>query len=395
MRTFDIVICGAGVVGLTLARELAGRGRRRVLVVEKEQGLGRHASGRNSGVLHAGVYYARDSLRARTCLEGNRRMKDYCRLRGLPLLETGKVIVARSPAELPGLTALFERARDNGAAVRMIDEAELAAIEPNARTAGQALYSPETAVVEPRRVLDSLAGELRDQGLELAFGVKVLGLRGRDVLVTDAGEIGFGLFINAAGAHADTVARHFGLGGRYRSIPFKGIYRKLRPERAATIRGSVYPVPDPRNPFLGVHFTRGASGGVYIGPTAIPALGRENYGLLSGIDAEAPAILWRDASLFVRNPKFRAVALTEPRKYWFPYFFRDAQKLVKELLPSDLEATDKAGIRPQLVDWETGELVMDFVIERADNSLHILNAISPAFTASLAFSEMVAADHLA
>jgi len=183
-------------------------------------------------------------------------------------------------------------------------------------------------------------------------------------------------------------------GRNYRLIPFKGIYKKVRPDRAHLFRGSIYPVPNIKNPFLGVHFTRSAHGDVYVGPTAIPALGRENYGIFSGMDAEAPGILLRDALLFFRNKKFREVALEEPRKYSSTYFFNDARKLVKELSPSDIESCPKAGIRPQLVDVEKNELVMDFVIEGTDESVHVLNSISPAFTSSLFFSEMLCKEHL-
>jgi len=170
------------------------------------------------------------------------------------------------------------------------------------------------------------------------------------------------------------------------------VYRKLTGPRADLVRGSIYPLPDPRNPFLGVHFTRGVHGGVYLGPTAIPALGRENYGILAGIDAEAPSILWRDAVLFAKNPKFRSVALDEPRKYFARRFFEDARRLVRELEPADVVPSPKAGIRPQLIDLRSHELVMDFILERDQESLHVLNSISPAFTSSLAFATMLAGE---
>lgn len=400
MRTAGIVICGAGVVGLSIARELAAAGHDDILILDKEPETGRHASGRNSGVLHAGIYYAPGTLRAVSCLEGNRRMHRYCQEHGLPLLNTGKVIVARDEGELPTLRELFERATQNGARVELIDEKQLAEIEPNARTTGQALYSHYTSVVDPRAILACMQRELADSGrVRFAFGARFLGLgraEGRRLLVrTTAGEISCAFFLGAGGAYGDVIAHAFGLGRDYRLIPFKGIYRKLRPERAHLIRGSVYPTPNIRNPFLGVHFTRGVHGDVYLGPTAIPALGRENYGLFSGIDAEAPSILLRDALLFLRNRKFREVALEEPRKYSSTYFFNDARKLVKELSPSDLMASPKAGIRPQLVDIKKNELVMDFVVEGTDASVHILNSISPAFTSSLSFAELAHTRYIA
>lgn len=396
MKHADVVIAGAGIVGLSLARELTGRGAR-VLMLDKEDAPGRHASGRNSGVLHAGIYYAPGSARAATCLEGNRLMRAYCLERGLPILESGKVIVARSPAELPILQALFERALSAGAQVRLIDTDELRAIEPRARSAGKAIHSPLTAVVEPKAILASLRQELEDAGrAQFLFGVQAhgpapqSGKAGTRILSTSAGPVGYSVLVNAAGAHADRLAHAFGCGRRYVLVPFKGIYRKLRPEAAHLVRGSIYPVPDPATPFLGIHFTRSVSGDVYIGPTAIPAFGRENYGVLSGLDAEAPEILWRDAVLFATNPTFRSVALSEPRKYLFRHFFADAAKLLDGITPEDVLQSPKAGIRPQLVDLEKNSLVMDFLSEAGERELHVLNAISPAFTSSMALAPVLA-----
>lgn len=391
----DHVIVGAGIIGLTLARELLRRGSSRVVVLDKEDQPGKHASGRNSGVLHAGIYYAPGSARAATCLAGNRLMRAYCLEHGLPLVQCGKVIVAKSEGELPVLQALYERARATGAEVRLVDEAELRAIEPRAITVGQALHSPATAVVDPKAILGSLLAEVRaDKRAEVLFGVRVLGPganpTGGRALNTSIGPVGYGRLINTAGAHADKLAHAFGLGGRYVLVPFKGIYRTLRPQAAATVHGAIYPVPDPATPFLGIHFTPSVSGTVYIGPTAIPALGRENYGILAGLDSEAPEILWRDAALFATNPIFRKVALSEPRKYLFKHFFADAARLLRGLAPEDVLPSTKAGIRPQLVDTSTNGLVMDFLTESGQAELHVLNAISPAFTSSMAFAAILA-----
>ncbi|EPR39356.1 FAD dependent oxidoreductase [Desulfovibrio sp. X2] len=395
MESARIVVCGGGVVGLTLARELLARGEDSVAVLEKEPDVGLHASGRNSGVLHAGIYYAEGSEKARTCLAGNRLMKAYCREQGLPLLENGKVMVTASEAQLPVLHELHRRALAAGADVALVDAHELAEIEPHARTCGQALHSRETAVISPKAVMHSLRAELEAApGARLLRGCRVLGRGpahdGRRSVETTLGRIGYEVLVNASGAHADKVAAMFGAGLGYRLLPFKGLYRRLVPERTHLVRGSVYPVPDIRNPFLGVHFTRSVTGEVHIGPTAIPAFGRENYGILKGLDAEAVSILLRDARLFVHNPKFRSVALSEPRKYLFAAFFRDAARLLRDLRPEDIAPSAKVGIRPQLVDVTSNELVMDFVLERSGHELHVLNAISPAFTSSLAFASRLA-----
>ena len=331
----DVLIVGAGIVGLTIARELVSRGYEEIVIIEKEPELGLHASGRNSGVLHAGIYYAPDSLKAKSCLRGNFLMREYCRERGLPLMEKGKVIVARDESELPTLEELFRRATANGAKVEMIDEKQLAEIEPNARTAGRALYSYYTAQVDPKAVLKSLHRELEDtKKVKIVTGCRFKGLKRSATAVTSQGEITFSRFVNSAGAHCDKVARAFGLARDLRFIPFKGIYRKLKESAPYTVNSNIYPVPDIRNPFLGVHFTRGVHGGVYLGPTAIPAFGRENYSILKGIDAEAPSIVWSDILLFCLNPKFRNVAMTEPRKYSFSFFFlnRSRRLIVLSLL---------------------------------------------------------------
>lgn len=390
----DILIIGAGIVGITLARELIKKGFDDIVILEKEADLGKHASGRNSGVLHAGIYYAPDSLKAKSCLNGNMLMREYCKEKGLKILEAGKVIVARSEDELPTLMELYHRATANGAKVEIIDEKQLAEIEPNAKTAGKALFSHYTAMVDPKMILSSLSRELEESGkVKIVSSCAFKNVKGSKTAITEKGRIEFHRFVNAAGAYCDTVAHMFGIGTNFRIIPFKGIYWKLKKEVPYTVNGNIYPVPDIRNPFLGVHFTRNVHGDVYLGPTAIPAFGRENYGILSGIDGEAVSILVTDAVLFFLNPKFREVALVEPRKYIRSYFFRDAAKLVRHLKLEDIEPSAKAGIRPQLVDWSTKELMMDFMVVPDGDAVHILNPISPAFTSSMDLAKTVANAH--
>jgi L-2-hydroxyglutarate oxidase LhgO len=390
----EILIAGAGIIGLTIARELVKAGYGDIVVIEKEPELGRHASGRNSGVLHAGIYYSPDSLKAKSCLNGNFLMRAYCKEKGLPLLENGKVIVTRTAGELPALDELHRRATANGAKVEMIDERQLAEMEPNARTVERALFSHYTAVVDPKAVLKSLKSDLEESGrVRFHLGCRLTGLKGSGTALTDKGEIGFSRFINAAGAHCDTVARLFGVGANFRLIPFKGVYRLLSKAAPFTVNSSIYPVPDIRNPFLGVHFTRSVHGDVYLGPTAIPAFGRENYGILAGIDAEGFAIAMEDLVLFLANPQFRGVALHEPLKYIPSCFYRDAARLVKELSPADMLPSSKVGIRPQLVDWTTKQMVMDFMVVADGASLHVLNPISPAFTSSMDLAQGIVAEH--
>jgi L-2-hydroxyglutarate oxidase len=394
MKKAVIVICGVGIIGLTIARELVKRGYNDILIIDKEDGPGKHASGRNSGVLHAGIYYTPDTMRAKSCLAGNFMMREYCKEKGLPLIEAGKVIVAKNEEELPILKKLYHRAIENGAKVELVDEKELAEIEPNAKTSCQAIYSHYTAVVDPKRVILSLYKDLLStSSVRAEFGTRFLGSQNGNVIVTNKGKIGFGIFINAAGAYSDKIAHAFEFGRGYKLIPFKGIYKRLIKKKSDLVRGNIYPLPNIRNPFLGVHFTKSVHGEVYLGPTAIPAFGRENYGILKGLERESIEIVCRDVRLFLKNENFRDVALEETRKYSFKYFFEDAKKLVRELHPSDIENSSKVGIRPQLVDLKKNELVMDFLIQKDKRSIHILNSISPAFTSSMYFAEMVVEEY--
>ena len=390
MKRADFLICGGGIVGLTIARELVKEGYENIVIIEKENALGKHASGRNSGVLHSGIYYTPDSLKAKLCLNGNLLMRQYCKERNLPLLETGKVIVTKNEDEIISLKELYSRAIKNGAKVELIDEKQLSEIEPYANTYGMALYSHYTAMVDPMSVLKSLHDDLiASKRVDFFFNTEFKGIKGNNTVLTSNGAVDFGIFINSAGAYSDKVAHAFGIGLNYKLIPFKGIYKRLRNEKSFMIKGNIYPVPDIRNPFLGVHFTRSVNGDVYLGPTAIPSFGRENYGILSGMDAEAIGFIFGEGILFLLNPKFREVALSEPKKYFNKYFFEDAKKIVKNLRTDDVIPSDKVGIRPQLVDWKKKELVSDFVIIRDGDSIHILNATSPAFTSSMDFAGFI------
>ncbi|XPV74933.1 MAG: L-2-hydroxyglutarate oxidase [Desulfovibrio sp.] len=387
----DILICGAGIVGLTLARELVQRGVQDILIIEKESHTGFHASGRNSGVLHAGIYYKPGTVRAQTCIDGNRMMRAYCLEKDIPLDVAGKVIVARTHDEIPALEELYKRATANGADVSLISEEELKKIEPFAKTCTKALYSRETSVTDPKKVLQALQQELLESGkVRILFDTAFTHKENDFVVGTTNGTIKFAQFINCAGAHSDTIAHAFGAGKDYILIPFKGIYKKLRKSSALKVNGSIYPVPDIRNPFLGVHFTKSVYGDIYAGPTAIPAFGRENYRFFDDLSTESIKILAKDVELFFTNSKFRSVAFSEPRKYIPSKFFKDAKELVTELHWRNLEETPKIGIRPQLIDLRTNELVMDFVTEKNNNHLHVLNAISPAFTSSMSFAKVLA-----
>ncbi|MEJ5360998.1 MAG: L-2-hydroxyglutarate oxidase [Spirochaetota bacterium] len=385
----EYCIIGAGVVGLAVARELSLKKKKKIIVCEKEEHAGLHASGRNSGVLHAGIYYTAGSMKANTCIEGNRLMKSFCKSKGVIVRETGKVIVAKNSKELQTLHMLEARAKNNGVEVELINEKKLVDIEPCAKTYQEALFSPQTAVVDPKVVMQALYDDCTQRGVKVLFNTPFKRFENDNTVIAGDYKIQFDKLINCAGAYSDIVAHHRGLAHNVTLIPFKGIYTKLKKGSALKVNGNIYPVPDIRNPFLGVHFTVNPYGDVYIGPTAMPVFGREHYGLLQGLGIESLNILLKDALLFLTNKSFRSVAVEEPKKY-IPYFFyRDAKDLVCKLLYSDIEKTTKAGIRPQLVDWTKKELIMDFCIYHDVQTVHVLNAISPAFTSSLYFAKLI------
>jgi L-2-hydroxyglutarate oxidase len=387
----QFLIVGAGITGLTIARELIQRGVGDIVILEKEPALGLHASGRNSGVLHAGMYYTPDTLKAKYCVDGNRLMKEFCRQKKLTLHETGKVILATGPVQMEALYELKRRADLCGARASIINNKKLHELEPYAADSDEALHSPDTAVIKPIEVLQALEAELVASGkVTVNYDTTFYNRGGDNQAETSQGAIKFEKLINAAGAYADRIAHQFGLAKEYRLLPFKGTYKQVAHERSYLVRSNIYPVPDLRTPFLGVHFTKSADGEILVGPTAMPAFGRENYGILSGFDQESVSILLRDALLLFLNSSFRDVARTEPRKYLKRFVYKDARKLMPELKPGDITESQHVGIRPQLIHWPSKQLEMDFIVLDEANSLHILNPISPAFTTSLAFAKDMA-----
>ena len=387
----DFLVIGGGVIGLSVARELRRRHGGRVIVLEKESGPGRHASGRNSGVLHAGVYYKAGTLKARLCLDGNRRMREYCRVHRLPLNEHGKVIVARHEAEVPVLSELYQRAQANGATVSLIDDGALREIEPCARTVQQALYVQDTAVIIPERVMEAIARDAMREGVEIRTGWAWVGPQAPDRVRTTRGIVSYGHLVNCAGLFADRIAHSYGVGSQYRILAFRGQFYRLRTESRVKVRGNVYPVPDLRNPFLGVHFTRRPDGEVTVGPSALPLLGREQYEGWKGVTLNDSLAMVRFLlRLWGRNQDhFRSIAWTEFHKLTRTGFIREAEGLVTGLVKEDLIAGKSPGIRAQLVDTRSAELLNDFVIEPGPRSTHVLNAVSPAFTSSIPFAEHV------
>lgn len=393
MAAFDFVVIGAGIVGLSTAFELKKRfPRAHVIILEKESALGRHASGRNSGVLHSGIYYGADTLKAKVCSKGAIKMMAFAEENGLPYRRSGKVIIASCERDLPTIEHLLKNARDNGIRAEKLDETGVKKIEPYANPYRFGIYSPDTGIIDSRAVLEKLREMLMRTGVQFVFHQAVTDISEKNKYIfTAADRYSYGYVFNCAGANADRIARKFGLGQDYTLLPFKGLYYTLRPERAHLIRSNIYPVPDIALPFLGVHMTRVISNDVYAGPTAIPALGRENYGVFQGIQAgEGMKIAWQLARLYVRNQNnFRYLVHSEIRRYRKAYFVEAVRRLVPDVRADDLVPSKKVGIRPQLMNLRTQKLEMDFVIETTPTSLHVLNAISPAFTSAFAFSELI------
>lgn len=396
--TTDIAILGGGMVGMALAHQLSERHPDlSITVIDKEPEIGRHSSGRNSGVLHAGIYYPPGTLKAQVCVQGARRLRAWCEAEGLPVLACGKVIAPQA-AELDGqLELLLERGRANGAEVRLLDEHEFRQRVPDGRTAtGRALWSPGTCVVKPKLVLQRLEQRLRERGVRFVLGAVVTGASpgGREVSLAQAGAsftLAYGHLFNATGLQADRVARAFGVGEHCTLLPFKGLYWQLDPTAPFSFSTNLYPVPDLNVPFLGVHVTPSPDGTVSLGPTAIPAWGRENYRGLEGIEplmalqflGDLASQWWRNAGGFRRYAREQALHGLKP------LFLKAAQALVPGLRSEHLIPSEKVGIRAQLYDRRSGSLVQDFCLEQGTASTHVLNAISPAFTASFALADLI------
>jgi (S)-2-hydroxyglutarate dehydrogenase len=393
----DVLIAGGGIVGLASAwRILQAHPGRKVVVLEKESGVARHQTGHNSGVIHSGIYYKPGSYKARLCRRGYAQMAEFCASRGIPHDICGKIVVALTEKELPQLETLRQRAEANGlVGVRVIPGEGIAEFEPQA-IGLRALHVPETGIVDYKRVSEALAAEIRAQGGEVILSSPVDGLRTMpDAKHVRAGEKEFSadFFINCGGLMSDRLARLDGLDPGVDIIPFRGEYYDLSVEARSLVRNLIYPVPDPAFPFLGVHFTRMIGGGVECGPNAVLAFKREGY--------RKTDFNPRDLAQVILNPGFRKLAA----RHWrmglgeFHRSFSKAAfvKALQRLLPAvraEMLTPAGAGVRAQALRRD-GSLVDDFAFAEGERSLHVLNAPSPAATASLAIGEEIATRYAA
>lgn len=389
-KTWDYVIVGAGIIGLTIAQRITDQHpSASVLILDKEESLATHASGRNSGVLHAGFYYTADSLKARLTVEGNQRLTAFCDAHGLKINKCGKLVVAQTPAEAEQIDELYRRGQCNGSTVKIISVAEAREMEPHVRSVDKVLYSPRTSTVDPKEVCQKLFTILQERGAVFQFGTAYC-KRQADTIETTAGAIRFKHLINCAGLFADRIAQDFGFGEGYTLIPFKGLYLKYTKNKT-DVRMNIYPVPNLKNPFLGVHFTKTVDGTIKIGPTAIPAFWREHYDGWEGFNLkDFWEVIRYESQLFLTNAfGFRSLAIDELKKHIKSHFVKLSMNLVDGLDPTGFTTWTPPGIRAQLLDTRQHKLVQDFVVQGDQNSTHILNAVSPAFTCSFSFAEYV------
>ncbi|MEU7317366.1 L-2-hydroxyglutarate oxidase [Streptomyces sp. NPDC007083] len=391
----DVLVIGAGIVGLSTAYALTRRSPgTRVVVLEKEPGPARHQTGRNSGVIHSGIYYPPGSLKARFALQGAAEMVKFCTEHDIPHQVTGKLIVATEQQELPRLHALIQRGRQHGIPVRELGPAQIAEHEPHVRGLA-AIHVGTTGVADFVAVAGRLARSARDAGAEIRYGaageVGVIDRRpGRGVAVrtADGAVVRARALVNCAGLHCDAVARRAGDHPRARILPFRGEYAELAPEREHLVRGLVYPVPDPAFPFLGVHLTRGVHGGVHLGPNAVPALAREGYAWRTVRPTELAGLLTHPGTWQMARRHWRYGAGEVRRSLSRPAFTAAVRRLLPEVEAADLRPAP-AGVRAQAV-LRDGTLVDDFLFAEGPHTVHVLNAPSPAATASLPIGREIA-----
>ncbi len=392
MVRHDVVVVGAGILGLTVARELLlRRPGADLAVIEQEPDVAAHQTGHNSGVVHGGIYYAPGSLKARLCLEGSQLMYEYCEEHAIPHERCGKLVIARHEGELGRLDELEERGRANGVpGLRRVSAAGIAEIEP-AATGAAALHAPNTGIVDFAAVARSLRDDLERQGVTFLFGAPVRSVHeepaGCSVVLGD-GAVHADEVVACAGLWSDRLARASGAGADPRIVPFRGGYLRLAPAAAARIRGLVYPVPDPALPFLGVHVTRHVDGSVSLGPTALLVPARDGYGLGRVRARDAWESLawpgtWRVARRHWRTGVAELRTAASRRA-----FVQAAAEYVPSLTVADLDGTSFAGVRAQAVDRD-GTLVDDFVLTGSGRVTHVRNAPSPGATASFAIAREI------
>jgi len=392
-KEYDQIIIGAGIVGISLGLALLERNpNRKVLIIDKEEKPGIHASGRNSGVLHAGFYYSPDSLKAKFCRLGNLELRKFCRENNLQILETGKVVVCQDKQDVARLEELYRRGVANGVNIEILDSKDLGKIEPAAQTVDKFIWSPTTAVGNPKDVINKLAEKFTKSGGSFSFNAQVqLIEKDNEVLVkTKTAMYNAKSIINSAGAYAADLAKQVNVGTEYVCLPFLGAYKKskllsINPKRL------VYPVPNPVNPFLGVHTTITLNNEIKIGPTAFPVIGKEQYKLTDGFNLKELGEFFTSTTALVKSDSVDLIGLAkeEALKLFKKPLLNRTRKLSNSLDSNTNWVKYPSGIRAQIINTETKAIEMDYIVESDKNVVHILNAVSPGWTSAIPFAHWV------
>jgi L-2-hydroxyglutarate oxidase LhgO len=388
----DVLIIGGGVIGLSIGIALLeAKPSLRVIIAEKEKSLGLHASGRNSGVLHAGFYYSPDSLKAKFCRDGNKELRKVAKKHGIEVRDVGKVVVARNEEENNRIETLFERGIKNGVDIELKSADELKLFEPLAVTHERFLWSPSTGISDPKAISRALMNDFVLLGGKINFDAQVTLAQRNSEIYDSSNQYDAKHFINAAGAQSDRIARKVDVGLEYAMLPFMGVYRATT-EKNLSLKRLVYPVPHPINPFLGVHFTLTVDHKVKIGPTAIPISGREQYSFTEGWSASdiGQSIKGMSSLIFGESHDFSEMLKTEWPKIILSRLIRESTELVPTAGAIKDWHKKPPGIRAQLIELSTGKLVQDFIATNHLNSMHVLNAVSPGWTSALPFGRFVA-----
>ncbi len=396
MYSSEIIIIGGGMVGLSIAYQLIERGiSKDIIIIDKENNLGCHTSGRNSGVLHAGIYYKPGSLKAKVCIDGARRLQNWIKDRKLTINPCGKIIIPTRSDQDDQLDLLLERGKKNGANVELIKQKKLQEIEPYTESpSGRAIWSPNTVVVKPLEIISNLEKELKEKGVTFLKGINIKKISKieQKIYSSENSIFNYKYLFNCAGLQSDRIAHLCGIGLKYTILPFKGLYWQVKNSDKFKIGTNIYPVPDLSVPFLGVHFTpSGDKKNIYIGPTATFAFGRENYSPFKGLEPlmSISNLITLSKQYLKNKNNFRNYVHEQSLQSFEPFLIKAAQELVPSITSRDIKLSEKLGIRAQLFDKEKMLLVDDFISLNDDNATHVLNAVSPAFTSSFSLADLI------
>lgn len=387
----DVLIIGAGIIGLGIAVALQEcRPNSKIIIVEKEDEVCLHASGRNSGVIHAGFYYSSDSLKSKFCRLGNLELKKFCRDQNLSLEEIGKIVVAKNATDVKLLEDLAVRAEANGVDIELLGEEKLYGYEPMAKTHEKFLWSPATSIANPYEVALAMKNRFLSGGGRILFGEKLFEFRENLAIFLSGNSVNFNVCVNSAGAGALSIAQKCGVGKEYGLLPVLGGYISISKSHIP-LKRMVYAAPHPLNPFLGIHFTPTLEGSVKIGPTAIPVLGKEQYSLMDGFTSEEVRQTLRALGCYVVGEPVNAMKslVNQISQATLQSMVRAASELVPKTPNSRLWRRGKAGVRSQLVDFNKKAFVQDFIISESPGVVHILNAVSPGWTSALPFGRYI------